>query len=430
MTTRRVRGASLGLVIILVNILLVAALVIATSSRTMQEIFNPDDAAPTDTASPPPDAAIDTTSRTVAPVPPPTGSLHEVTTQEPPGLDEMFEDGEDLTVVVFGDQTGTDPADWVRAWAELLSTERTVEYSTPTADDPTLFLDPTVLGDGEASVSIFNASLVGGTPDYAAERLGAYLPQGTDVVLLNFGRSNTEENLEDGLDQLWTALEDSTDAAVYAVVQPPRQDGAEQLTDLTRGWAEGADAPMIDVAQIFEDEGLTEETVSTRDPLSVNLAGAARWAQIVQLEVFGTELTPVESTTPSEILPPTLPTATQPPADEPTEPVDPVDPVDPPPYDPPPYTPPPYTPPPTTPEPTTPAPPPTTTQPPPTTTQPPPTTDPSPTPSIPVPTEPDPPGPSPTEPSATFGQPTLTSPPSATIGTLGALDLLAPLLRR
>ncbi|WP_114907076.1 SGNH/GDSL hydrolase family protein [Ornithinimicrobium murale] len=403
MTTRRVRGASLGLVIILINILLVAALVMATSNRTVSDLFNPDDAAPT-SVGPEPDAVQDTASRTGSPTlaPLPSPDVSRQTASEP-DLSERFTEGEDLTVVVLGDQTGTDPADWVRAWAELLATERTVEYLTPTVSDPTQFGEPTLLGNGESSVSIFNASLVGGTPDYAAERLGAYLPQGTDLVLLNFGRSNTDEDLEEGLDELWDALEDSTGAEVYAVVQPPRQDGAEQLTDLTREWAQDADASVIDVAEVFEDEELTALTVSTRDPLSVNLAGAARWAEIVQHETFGVELAAVDPTTPPEILPPTLPTATQPiepPVEEPPveEPSDTPPPADPPPYTPPPYTPPPYTPPPTSdPEPTT-APDPTsdpepTTTPPPSLTSPP-TVEPPPTSTT---SEPEP-----TEPTVTF----------------------------
>ncbi len=416
MTTRRVRGASLGLVIILVNILLVAVLVMATSSRSVTDLFKPDDAAPT-SQGPQPDSVDDTASRTATPtlMPPPTADMNTATS-DGPDLSERFEDGEDLTIVVLGDQTGTDPADWVRAWAELLATERTVEYLTPTASDPTEYGDPTLLGEGESSVSIFNASLVGGTPDYAAERIGAYVPSGTDVVLFNFGRSNTDEDLESDLDELWSALQDTTGAEAYAVVQPPRQDGADQLIDLTREWAQDSDVPVIDIAEVFEGEDLTELTVSTRDPLSVNLAGAARWAQIVQVETFGVELAPVEPTTPPEILQPTLPTATQP-TEEPTGEAPPVDPPpytpppdDPPPYtpppdDPPPYTPPPYTPPPPTtpppttdPEPTTPPP----TTPPPTT--PPPTTDPEPTEPDPTGFDPEPTGfdPDPTGPTDPF----------------------------
>lgn len=435
MTTRRVRGASLGLVIILINILLVAALVMATASRDVSDLFDSDDAAPTTQEPSEPDTVDDTATRTATPtpMPPPTADTNQVT-QDGPDLEDRFADGEDLTIVVLGDQTGTDPADWVRAWAELLATERTVEYLTPTASDPTAYGDPVVLGEGDSSISIFNASLVGGTPDYAAERIGAYLPSGTDVVLFNFGRSNTEEDLEGDLDELWTALQDTTDAELYAVVQPPRQDGAEQLTDLTREWAEDADASVIDVAEIFEDEDLTEETVSTRDPLSVNLAGAARWAQIVQHETFGVELTPVEPTTPPEILPPTLPTATQPidepPIEEPTADPPPYDPppADPPPYDPPPYDPPPYDPP---PEPTTPAPttPPPTTEPPPTSpapTIPPPTTEPPAPTTDPDPTEPDPTGfdPDPTAPTVT------TDPFDPEIPPPGMPDLIRELLAR
>ncbi len=403
MTTRRVRGASLGLVIIVMNILLVAALVIATSSRSVSELFNPDDAAPTVTESPDLDQVHDTADATQTPdftVAPPETRTDRATPTDL--LVNEYAEGAELTVVVLGDQTGSDPADWVRAWAELLAQERTVNYRTPTAEDPTEYGDPVVLGDGESTINIYNASLVGGTPEYAAERVELYLPDSTDLVLFNFGRSNTSENLADQLDELWSALTDESDAEVRAVVQPPRQDGQEQLTEITREWAEDAEAPVIDVAEIFADEDLIISTVSTRDPLSVNLAGAARWAQIVQWAVFHDEIEVVAPPEPPEILDPTLPTATQPieePTEEPTE--------EEPTYTPPPYTPPPYTPPPPDPEPTPPPPEPTPTDPEP-------TTPPEPTPTDPEPSEPEPTEPEPTPTPIPTPPPTTTPPPSET----------------
>src|SRR5690606_13347996 len=113
----------------------------------------------------------------------------------------------------------------------------------------------------DASVSIFNASYVDGTPDYAAERLNLLAPEKPDVVLLNYGRANTPEDLPDGLDELWAAIGDELpDAEAYVVVAPPRLDGLEPTVEATREWAEKVDAPVIDAAEVFEEQGIVWST--------------------------------------------------------------------------------------------------------------------------------------------------------------------------
>lgn len=292
MGTRKISGAVIGFAVIIVNVALVALVVVSTSSRGWSGLLGDDlsgaGPTPTPTSAPPsatqdPEPSTDETPETVSPTP---------TTLEPPepdpvvSLEELYEDGEDLTVVVLGDQTGSDPADWVLAWARLLAGERTVEVYSTSTSDPTVYSEPELLGQGESNVVIYNGSHIGNTPGYTADRLGALLPEDPDVVMLNFGRSNDADDITDELEELWDDLvEVGIDTRV--VIQPPRRDGLPPLDELTREWAEDVDADTVDVAGAFIDEGIVDYTVSTRDPLSVNLYGADRWAQIVQSDLFG-----------------------------------------------------------------------------------------------------------------------------------------------
>ena len=192
-------------------------------------------------------------------------------------------------MVVLGDQTGTHENDWVGAWARALASERQVSLRAPLASDPTSYSDPVELGldQDAARIDIYNASYIGGTADYAAARLTLLAPEEPDLVILNFGRSNTPEDLPQDLDEIWQALQDIYPRAeAHVVVQPPRMDGGEPVTDVVRDWADGVAASAIDVAQAFADEELVDVTVSTRDPLSVNIFGGQRWALIVQEAVF------------------------------------------------------------------------------------------------------------------------------------------------
>ena len=109
------------------------------------------------------------------------------------------------------------------------------------------------------------------------------------MVLVSYGRSNTPEDLGPQLDELWAAIgEQLPSAERYVVVAPPRLDGLPPTDGATRAWAEGSGAPLIDVAQVFAEEGIVEGTLSGRDPLAVNIYGSDRWAQIVHDEVLDT----------------------------------------------------------------------------------------------------------------------------------------------
>lgn len=403
----RLQTTGLGLFIITANVLLVTLVAIAISERGFSgwwdtlrgEWENPLDSLEVDDPFPPED--LDHAGATT--VPPVQGDDAVVTkapapaepTQElePPSVMERYRNGEDLTVLVLGDQTGTDANDWVGAWSRMLATDRLVELRTPTAADPTRYDPPYELGTGDAEVTLYNASLIGGTPGYAADRLPLLAPQNADLVLLNYGRSNTPDDLPAELEALWDALgKQLPDAETWVVVAPQRTDALAPTVQTTRDWAEDAEAPVVDVAEVFDDEGLTRTSVSTRDPLSVNIAGAERWAEIVHETVLGDlprapaapQASPVpqqpRDVTPPEPEPPPVDVGS-PPAAPPAQPPSPPanQPATPPPSQSPPYQPPP--------DPTS--------EPPPTPT-PSPTLEPTPTPT---PTPEPPPPPDPTEPS-------------------------------
>lgn len=293
----RVRSVGLGVLVVTLNVALVALVAMGVSQRgfsgwwaTLRGEWTPVDAAvkvedpfaSTDdsvitTHPPAEDDSVTTTA-------PPTRSAPP----EPPSVAERFEDGEDLTVLVLGDLMGTHENDWPAAWARMLSADRTVQIYPPLAEDPTRYSDPLILGGGASTVSIYNSSLYDGTPAYAAKRLSLLAPEEPDVVLLSYGRANTPDDLPGGLNRLWKAVDrEFPDAESHVIVEPPRLDGLAPTTDATRQWAEDHDAPVIDVARVFEDEGIIWATQSMRDPLAVNIYGGERWAQIVQEAVFG-----------------------------------------------------------------------------------------------------------------------------------------------
>ncbi|OLT41911.1 hypothetical protein BJF86_02590 [Serinicoccus sp. CNJ-927] len=289
------RSTGLGVVVILTNVLIVALVAIGFSERgftgwwdTLRGDWSPpqvtdpyaEDEAPT-TAPPTED---DTDAATTAP-----STTAETTAEpEPPSVQERYTDGEDLEVLVLGDRTGTHENDWVAAWARQLTRQREVYLTSTQEADPTRYGDTASVGGDGATVTIDNASLVEGTPEYAAARLDLFVRDDPDLVLVSFGRANTPEDLPEQLGALQEELEEALPGAeVRFVVQPPRRDGQPQVTEAVRDWADDADAEIVDVARVFEDEEIVDLTVSGRDPLSVNIFGGQRWAEIVQQEVFG-----------------------------------------------------------------------------------------------------------------------------------------------
>lgn len=276
---RRLRGFLLGILLLGLNILLVATLVIATSGGGLSRPADADPAspAPGETPGPTATAADPTASETEDPT---------------PTLPVRFASGDAVSVVVLGDQTGTDEDDWVQAWARTLAGIRRVELFSLSATDPTIYDDPIVLGaapqDGAGRISIHNGSSIGASPAYVTPRLPLLMPPDADVVLLSFGRSNTPADITRELSGLSAALaRDWPGAEVRVIVQPPRQDGEPVLDELVRDWAADAGLAVIDVAAVFVAEGIVEATVSTRDPLSVNILGGLTWARVVQDSLFG-----------------------------------------------------------------------------------------------------------------------------------------------
>lgn len=346
MIASRTKSVGLGLTVIIVNVLLVALVAIGMSQRgfsgwwqTLRGEWVPlDDALDVDdpladrstATTPPPDDGQATTEP-----PPEMAETTEEPEPEGPSVEERYAEGEDITVLVLGDRTGVHANDWPAAWGRMLATDRTVEIFSPLASDPTRYGEPLELGGGDATVSIYNASYIDGTPSYSAERLPLLGAESPDVVLLNYGRSNTPEDLPEGLDALWAAVEDEfPDTEPYVVVAPPRLDGQNPTVDVTREWAEETDAPLIDVAELFEDEGIVALTQSGRDPLAVNIYGNEVWAQEVHREVLGSEppspepapnaAPPTEPAVqePAEVEPPSQAAAETAPPAEPQPPVD------------------------------------------------------------------------------------------------------------
>lgn len=276
---RRVRGLSLGFLILAVNILIVGALIVATSAGGISKIFDGQNGSENSGTS--------------------TG---EDTTAQLPGGDadpevdlrSRFAAGDPVNVVVLGDQTGTGEESWVRTWAQDLATHRPVELLATAENDPTTYGDPESLADPDSVsgglITVRNASVNGGTPSDVLERVNQLVPDDTDVVILNFGRSNNWVDIGRGLDGLLeTLVSDVPRAQVRVVVQPPRQDSQASIERDVRQWARAHGVEMLDVAEVFVDQDLLTETTSAEDPLNVNARGAEVWARVVQEELFGTK---------------------------------------------------------------------------------------------------------------------------------------------
>lgn len=293
----RVKSTGLGFVVILTNVLIVALVAIGFSQRgfsgwwdTLRGDWEPpvvsDPFAEDEVVATTEPPVEDDEVVTAPPSPGPAA------TEPEPSVRERYEDGEDVSVLVLGDRTGTHENDWVAAWARALTVDREVELTSTLADDPTRYGDPAAFGGEGPAVSIDNASLIGGTPEYAAARLDLFVREDPDLVLVNFGRANTPEDLPEQLSDLQDELSQALpDAEVRYIVQPPRRDGQPAVTDSVREWAAETEAETIDVAQVFEDEEIVDLTVSGRDPLSVNIFGGQRWAEVVQEAVFGATAT-------------------------------------------------------------------------------------------------------------------------------------------
>lgn len=280
----RLRGMPFALLIVGINVAIVAAVVLATSSGP-RIAATPGSTPSASTSSPVPAAS---------PSPAPLWPAPATATPMPSGTDlrAMFAAGKSLNIVVLGDQTGVDDNDWVETWVRTLADVRPVRLLRTRESDPTTYRAPARLGEASTSgtdpVTVRNASAIGATPRYAAERVAALVPADTDAVIVNFGRSNTRDTIAEELTTLMRALKEAAPSTqVRVVVQPARQDGEPTLDATVRAWGARNDATLVDVAQVFDDEGLTETVVSTRDPLSVNLAGARAWAAVVQEDVLG-----------------------------------------------------------------------------------------------------------------------------------------------
>ncbi len=186
------------------------------------------------------------------------------------------------TVAVLGDGTGESTRDWVHLWAAGLAEDRPVSVSHWDADPGTRhypIVELSAEGTGE-QVMVWNGSEGGGTAGSGLEGLDAFLPQSPDLVLLNYGHNQTEEDLAPELDALTDELSERyDDVPVVLLLQNPQAgDANADVREAATDWAETAEVGVIDIAAAFT---ASEEQLLVEGGILPDADGQQLWAETV-----------------------------------------------------------------------------------------------------------------------------------------------------
>jgi len=280
----RTKSASLGALLILVNIGIVVAIVTLVGSRTGGVGLPPFVSSSADGTSSP---SAGTSSGT--PKPPPAAITTLVEADRP------------VTFAVLGDGTGDEDGEWVSRFGRLLGDTRRVVLHNLDQSDPTRYADQVVYGTSGPETVIWNGSRRGAEADYAAERLDFLVPQKPDVVVLNYGRDDHASQIASALTTTLKAVRAKWPGVpVVTTLQPPdRDDVIGPVRVATEEWSEQHQLPTIDVAQAFSEAGDPNSFVSVLDPPSVNAKGGRLWARTAYA-AFGGDVTSGGTSTSTE----------------------------------------------------------------------------------------------------------------------------------
>lgn len=199
--------------------------------------------------------------------------------------------GEDPVVVsVLGDGSGNGSDEWVALWAEEVAADADVTYRV-WSETEAAFGAPERLSDSGTEIDIWNGSRPAETAAGAATSLQELQPEQPALVLISVGHSETESEVVEGLDVLWSDITRGNDEAIgVLVLQNPAQDEAagdqRAVTDLARRWASDNELPVIDVYRAFEEapRPLGDYLFDNEYP---NEAGSELWADTVSAALGG-----------------------------------------------------------------------------------------------------------------------------------------------
>ncbi len=282
---QRFRGTDiwLGVLAVVVNIGLVVGVVLLTTDEPAAD-------------DPTPARATSTSTTSTASTPTPSATT---TTAAPRSPEALLGSDAKVTIAVLGDQTSDGEAEWVTAFSQLLAQDRKVTLHRLNPADPTQYTIKATFGSAGPATDVYNGSRADASADYAATRVPFLVPVKPDVVILNYGRSDSASNVKAHLQSAASAVRDRYPAAtVLVMLQPPSLDDQDKaVRTAVAAWARSRSLRTLDVAKAFLATGEPNAYVSAADPEVLNSRGDALWGQTVFTLLGGTVAAPQPSAT-------------------------------------------------------------------------------------------------------------------------------------
>lgn len=210
-------------------------------------------------------------------------------TRVPTDVHQLVSADRPIVIGILGDGTGDEQGEWVTVLGELLGTSRAVSLHNLDLSDPTRYAEQLTYGSVGLDATIWNGSRRGATADYAAERLDFLIPEEPDVVILNYGRDDSADEIGTRLDTTRAAIAEKWPGVPVLVTlqAQDRDDAIEPVRTATHEWAAANDVATIDVAGTFAATEDPNNFVSIVDPPSVNARGGRLWGETVFLALGG-----------------------------------------------------------------------------------------------------------------------------------------------
>lgn len=179
-------------------------------------------------------------------------------------------------LVVLGDATSNETAEWVNELGAQLGSSRLVRVQRVNQDTFTAYNSPISYGSADPSLQVWNASVSDPQPlDETA--VGNLVPKGTDLVVISRGRGASASSITSDLDETLASLRGTYPKIPVAVVVQPDDGSSEQAISAVRSWANTNGLPTIAVDKTFAKSGRQLQDAAGE----LTASGAALWASTV-----------------------------------------------------------------------------------------------------------------------------------------------------
>ncbi|GAA1131297.1 SGNH/GDSL hydrolase family protein [Citricoccus alkalitolerans] len=192
--------------------------------------------------------------------------------------------GDDSVINVLGDSTSNTSTEWVYRWAEELGGDAAVTVHTWNAEAGTWYREPRTYGGGDRTITIWNGSVIEGTPGLPLE-VDGMIEREADLTILNYGHWGDPDFVSSSLEELLNTLDGGAEDAAPVVLtaqnpaRPTWVGYADTNRDAMRAAAEERELPVINIEKVFEDSGDWESLLA--DEVNPNEDGHQLWAEAV-----------------------------------------------------------------------------------------------------------------------------------------------------